>query len=267
MNLCLNYAVSTIFFSATILPVEYYKQVLCGNKEEYAVYIPSPFEEKKRALLIGNDVSSRYSRRSYGEYYKIYEYLIGLMTSRRGNYMIFFPSYQLMDKVAEILYEEGYPSDYKLLIQEPEMREHEKEGFLKEFEEGPVLGCCVLGGVFSEGIDLTGEKLVGAVLVGTGLPMVCQERELLKNYYEEQGEDGFAFAYLYPGMNKVLQAAGRVIRTAGDEGIILLLDDRFLQGYYQQMFPREWNHFQVVNRFNVKQTLMEFWESRKKDEV
>lgn len=267
LNLCLNYAVSTIFFSATILPVEYYKQVLCGNKEEYAVYIPSPFEETNRALLIGSDVSSRYSRRSYREYYKIYEYLIGLMTSKRGNYMAFFPSYQLLSKVVDILYEEGYPSDYKLLIQEPEMREHEKEGFLKEFEEGPVLGCCVLGGVFSEGIDLTGEKLIGAVLVGTGLPMVCQERELLKNYYEEQGEDGFAFAYLYPGMNKVLQAAGRVIRTASDEGIILLLDDRFLQAYYQQMFPREWNHFQVVNRLNVKQTLLQFWESREQDEV
>lgn len=267
LSLCFEYAVSTIFFSATILPVEYYKQVLCGNKDEYAIYIPSPFEEKKRALIIGNDVSSRYSRRSYREYYKIYEYLIGMITAKRGNYMAFFPSYHLLNAVSDILYEEGYPSDYKLLLQTPEMGEREKEEFLKEFEEGPVLGCCVLGGVFSEGIDLTGEKLIGAVLVGTGLPMVCPERELLKNYYTEHGEDGFAFAYLYPGMNKVLQAAGRVIRTNHDEGIILLLDDRFLQAYYQQMFPREWNRFQVVNRNNVKQTLLQFWESREQDEL
>lgn len=260
---CFDYAVSTIFFSATILPVEYYKQVLCGNKEEYAVYIPSPFEEEKRLLAVGQDVSSRYNRRSYGEYYKIYEYLIGILTAKKGNYMVFFPSYQLMGQVVDIFYEEGYPSDYKVLVQSSEMREKEKEGFLKEFDEGPVIGFCVLGGVFSEGIDLTGSRLIGAVLVGTGLPMVCSERELLKSYYEEQGEDGFAYAYLYPGMNKVLQAAGRVIRTAKDEGIILLLDDRFLQPYYQQMFPREWNQYQVVTRKNVKSALEQFWNSRK----
>ena len=267
LEACFAYGVSTIFFSATILPVDYYKQVLCGNKEEYAVYIPSPFQEEKRLLLVGQDVSSRYSRRGYKEYYKIYEYLISLMTAKRGNYMAFFPSYQLLSEVSDILYEEGYPSDYKLLVQASDMREYEKESFLKEFEEGPVLGLCVLGGVFSEGIDLTGEKLIGAVMIGTGLPMVCPERELLKQYYEEQGEDGFAYAYLYPGMNKVLQAAGRVIRTTSDEGVILLLDDRFLTAYYQQMFPREWNSFQVVNRGNVKNTLELFWKGRQDYEI
>lgn len=259
---CFAYGVSTIFFSATILPVEYYKQVLCGNKEEFAVYIPSPFAEEKRLLLIGQDVSSRFKRRSYEEYYKIYEYLVGLMCSKKGNYLVFFPSYQLLYEVTDILMEEGYPSAYKIMIQSQDMREGEREGFLKEFEEGPVIGFCVLGGIFSEGIDLIGEKLIGAVMVGTGLPMVCKERELLKSYYEEQGEDGFAYAYLYPGMNKVLQAAGRVIRTDSDEGVILLLDDRFLQTYYQQMFPREWSYYQVVNRRNIKRTLEQFWEKR-----
>jgi Rad3-related DNA helicase len=264
---CLDYSVSTIFFSATILPVEYYKQVLCGNKEEYAVYIPSPFAEEKRFLAVGGDVSSRYSRRSYGEYYKIYEYLIGVLTAKEGNYIVFFPSYQMMGEVLSIFYEEGYPSRYRVLVQDIEMREEEKESFLKEFEQGPVLGFCVLGGAFSEGIDLSGEKLIGVVLVGTGLPMVCGERELLKSYYEEQGEDGFAYAYLYPGMNKVLQAAGRVIRTATDEGVILLLDDRFLQKGYQDLFPREWSRYHVVNRANVKPTLQQFWKEREEDEI
>jgi Rad3-related DNA helicase len=173
----------------------------------------------------------------------------------------------MMGEVLSIFYEEGYPSRYRVLVQDSEMREDEKEAFLKEFEQGPVLGFCVLGGVFSEGIDLSGEKLIGVILVGTGLPMVCGERELLKSYYEEQGEDGFAYAYLYPGMNKVLQAAGRVIRTATDEGVILLLDDRFLQKGYQDLFPREWSRYHVVNRANVKPTLQQFWKEREEDEI
>ena len=267
LEACLAQAVSTIFFSATILPVEYYKQVLCGNKEEYAVYIPSPFEERKRALLIGEDVSSLYNRRGYQEYYKIYLHIISVITARRGNYIVFFPSYQFMEQVLDILFEEGYPYDYELLIQDTSMMEKEKEEFLKKFEEGPVLACCVLGGVFSEGIDLTGDRLIGTIMVGTGLPQVSSERNLLKQYYEEAGEDGFAFAYLYPGMNKILQAAGRVIRSTEDEGIILLLDDRFLKPYYQAMFPREWTSYQVVNRYNSKKAIIDFWKERDEDEI
>ncbi|MBE5955893.1 MAG: ATP-dependent DNA helicase [Lachnospiraceae bacterium] len=263
----LSKAVSAIFFSATILPVEYYKQVLCGNKDEYAVYIPTPFEEKKRALMIGEDVSSLYQRRNHQEYYKIYLHIISVITARKGNYIVFFPSYQFMEEVVDILYDEGYPYDYDLLVQDSSMMEKDKEAFLKRFEEGPILACCVLGGVFSEGIDLIGEKLIGTIMVGTGLPQVSSERNLLKDYYEESGEDGFAYAYLYPGMNKVLQAAGRVIRTTEDEGVILLLDERFLKPYYQKMFPREWTSYQVVNRYNSKQAITEFWDGRKKDEI
>lgn len=264
---CFSQSVSTIFFSATILPVEYYKQVLCGNKEEYAVYIHSPFEEKKRALLIGEDVSSLYHRRNYQEYYKIYLHIISVITAKRGNYIVFFPSYQFLEEVVDILYVEGYPMDYDLIVQDSSMMEKDKEAFLKNFEEGPVLACCVLGGVFSEGIDLTGEKLIGTIMVGTGLPQVSSERNLLKEYYEGAGEDGFAYAYLYPGMNKILQAAGRVIRTTEDEGVILLLDDRFLKPYYQKMFPREWTSYQVVNRYNSKKAIIDFWNERKQDEI
>ena len=264
---CLAQSVSTIFFSATILPVDYYKQVLCGNKDEYAVYISSPFEEKKRALLIGEDVSSLYHRRNYQEYYKIYLHILNVITSKRGNYIVFFPSYQFMEQVVDILYVEGYPYDYDLIVQDSSMMEKDKEAFLKSFEDGPILACCVLGGIFSEGIDLTGEKLIGTIMVGTGLPQVSSERNLLKEYYEEAGEDGFAYAYLYPGMNKILQAAGRVIRTTEDEGVILLLDERFLKPYYQKMFPREWTSYQVVNRYNSKGAITEFWNGRNQNEI
>ncbi len=264
---CLSQAVSTIFFSATILPVDYYKQVLCGNKDEYAVYIPSPFDENKRVLMIGEDVSSLYNRRNYEEYYKIYLHIISVITAKEGNYIVFFPSYQFMEEVVDILYVEGYPYAYDLLVQDNNMTEKEKEAFLKQFEDGPVLACCVLGGVFSEGIDLTGDKLIGTIMIGTGLPQVSSERNLLKDYYEDFGEDGFAYSYLYPGMNKVLQAAGRVIRTTDDEGMILLLDERFLKPYYQRLFPREWTGYQVVNRYNSKNAIMDFWEKRKNDGI
>lgn len=259
---CLDYAVSSVFFSATILPVDYYKKILCGNKEELAVYIPSPFDGQKRLLMIGDDVSTLYSRRGYEQYYRIYLHLIALMTSKRGNYIAFFPSYQFMEQVVSVLYDEGYPSDYKLLVQEASMGEQEKEQFLNEFEDGPILACCVLGGAFSEGIDLTGERLIGAAMIGTGLPQVCGERDLLREYYDENGEDGFSYAYLYPGMNKVLQAAGRVIRTDEDEGVLLLLDDRFLKPAYQRMFPMEWDRYKRVNRNNMKLAAMEFWKER-----
>lgn len=256
-------AVSAIFFSATILPVEYYKQVLCGNKEELAVYIPSPFPEENRTIMVGQDISSLYSKRGFRQYYGVYLYIISAVTAKTGNYMVFFPSYQYMEEVTKLLYQEGYPSKYELLIQSSDMLEGDKEEFLRKFEgEKPVIGCCVLGGMFSEGIDLTGDKLIGALIVGTGLPKITGERNLLRDYYEERGEDGFSYAYLYPGMNKVLQGAGRVIRTASDEGIILLLDDRFLREDYQEMFPREWSTYRVVNKNNVKQTILEFWKSR-----
>ena len=124
-----------------------------------------------------------------------------------------------------------------------------------------MIGFCVLGGIFSEGIDLKNDSLIGAIIVGTGLPQVCYEREILKDYFDEHGGNGFDYAYRYPGMNKVLQAAGRVIRTAEDIGIIALLDERFLQASYLRLFPREWSDFQVVSQDNVQKNIERFWDS------
>ena len=144
------------------------------------------------------------------------------------------------------------------------MTEQEKEAFLEAFIEDPeetIIGFCVMGGIFSEGIDLKADRLIGTVIVGTGLPMVCTEKELFRQYYEEKKGMGFQYAYLYNGMNKVLQSAGRVIRTEEDTGVILLLDHRFLQESYQVLFPREWFPYTVVNRENVINVTHHFWDN------
>ena len=152
-----------------------------------------------------------------------------------------------------------------MVVQSANMTEAEKEAFLEGFVENPEetrIGFCVMGGIFSEGIDLKSNRLIGSIIVGTGLPMVCNERELMRSYYQEQKGNGFDYAYLYQGMNKVLQSAGRVIRTMEDEGIILLLDDRFLQNQYLELFPREWDPYVVVQRNNVKAAVTDFWNQR-----
>ena len=260
---CMDQGASTILFSATLLPVRYYKTLLSGNQEDYAVYVNSPFPEENRLLMVAEDVSSRYTRRSPSEYRKVADYIRIVTQSRPGNYMVFFPSYQYMGEIEEILEEEPLKAD--LLVQGQGMGEAEKAEFLEEFEKErshSLAAFCVMGGVFSEGIDLKEERLIGVIVVGTGLPMVCVEQEVLKGYFDETEEKGFDFSYQYPGMNKVLQAAGRVIRTPEDRGVILLLDDRFLRRDHLELFPREWEHFQVVNRGNAARCLEDYWNGR-----
>ena len=263
LSRCMDQGASTILFSATLLPVRYYKTLLSGNQEDYAVYVNSPFPEENRLLMVAEDVSSRYTRRSPSEYRKVADYIRIVTESRPGNYMVFFPSYQYMGEIEEILEEEPLKAD--LLVQGQGMGEAEKTEFLEEFEKErshSLAAFCVMGGVFSEGIDLKEERLIGVIVVGTGLPMVCVEQEVLKGYFDETEEKGFGFSYQYPGMNKVLQAAGRVIRTPGDRGVILLLDDRFLRRDHLELFPREWERFQVVNRGNAARCLEDFWNGR-----
>ena len=263
LSRCMDQGASTILFSATLLPVRYYKTLLSGNQEDYAVYVNSPFPEENRLLMVAEDVSSRYTRRSPSEYRKVADYIRIVTESRPGNYMVFFPSYQYMGEIEEILEEEPLKAD--LLVQGQGMGEAEKTEFLEEFEKErshSLAAFCVMGGVFSEGIDLKEERLIGVIVVGTGLPMVWVEQEVLKGYFDETEEKGFGFSYQYPGMNKVLQAAGRVIRTPGDRGVILLLDDRFLRRDHLELFPREWERFQVVNRGNAARCLEDFWNGR-----
>lgn len=252
---------STILFSATLLPIRYYKEQLGGDKEDIAVYAESSFSAEQRKVLIARDATSKYTRRGSSEYQKIADYIDTFIESKEGNYLIFFPSYAFMDQVVVRMKDR---KKQRLLVQNTDMREQEREEFLAAFEEETtdcVVGCCVMGGIFSEGIDLREDRLIGAVIVGTGLPMVCNERELFKNYFEKKKGCGFNYAYLYPGLNKVFQAGGRVIRTAEDKGAILLLDERFLQRQYRELFPREWCEYEVVNIPELKTALKRFWEN------
>ena len=256
---CLDCGTATIFFSATLLPVNYYKDLLTGNLEDYAVYAKSPFDPANRLLLVGTDVSSRYSRRGAVEYKRMARYIYETVTVKTGNYLVFAPSYQVMEQVADrcVAYE-----DMECIRQESGMEEEEREAFLKKFEKErnhSLVGFCVMGGIFSEGIDLTEDRLIGALIIGTGLPQVCREREIVKEYFDKKGMDGFAYAYQYPGMNKVLQAAGRVIRTEADRGMILLMDDRFATISYQRLFPREWEQHAYCQVDSLAGQLQEFW--------
>ena len=258
---CMSKGVGRIYFSATLLPIQYYKKLLSAEPLDYETYAESPFEEKNKLLLVGGDVSSRYTRRGYGEYRKIAEYIAKLVSAKKGNYLAFFPSYKLMQDVFQIYRDEYDRPDVDWIIQTPSMHEEEREIFLENFEtENPntLIGFCIMGGIFSEGIDLIGKKLIGAVIVGTGIPQISNEREILKDYYKESG---FDYAYRFPGMNKVLQAGGRVIRSKEDRGVILLLDDRFLEPEYLQLFPMEWKWYQPCHLGNVMQCLDVFWKS------
>ena len=260
---CLDKGRSSVFFSATLLPINYYKRLLSTREDNYAIYAHSTFTPEQSCYLVANNVSSKYTRRTNEEYQKIATYIRKTVRGKKGNYMVFCPSYQFMEAVYEaFLAQNTYEVD--CIVQGSHLTEAEREGFLAEFErnrEKSLVGFCVLGGIFAEGIDLKQDSLIGVIVVGTGLPQVGKERELLKDYFDKMGDDGFDYAYRYPGMNKVQQAAGRVIRTAEDKGVIVLLDERFLQRANLSLFPREWSHYQVVNEMSLEEALKKFWEN------
>ena len=277
---CMRRGRSTILFSATLLPIQYYKTLLGAEEGDYEVYARSVFRPDKLGLYIGSDVTSRYTRRGDAEYYRIAAYIHNIIEKRQGNYMAFFPSHTFLQQVFEI-YQKYFNGEgnVECILQESHMNEESREAFLNRFrgnedcdlqslvrmdieieEERSLLGFCVMGGIFSEGIDLKNDSLIGAIIVGTGLPQVCNERELLKKYFDGWGENGFDYAYRYPGMNKVLQAAGRVIRTVDDFGVVALLDERFLSPAYQRLFPREWQEKVVVTVDQIGRKVERFWD-------
>ena len=284
---CIDKSVSTIFFSATLLPINYYKRLLSTKEDNYAIYAQSTFDETQRLLAFGRDVSTKYTRRGPAEYEKIARYIRAAIRSKKGNYMVFFPSYKMMQDVYDVfvrveresdtrngvavsdeqnIAEESLEERLTLSMQHSNMNEAEREEFLQAFEQedgGTLVAFCVMGGIFGEGIDLKNDRLIGAVIVGTGLPQISNEREILKQYYDKQGLSGFDYAFRYPGINKVLQAAGRVIRTQEDRGIIVLLDERFLQSDYNALYPREWKNRIVGNVETVDAEICKFWENTK----
>ena len=261
---CLDQVRSTVFFSATLLPVNYYRKLLSTRSDDYAIYAETSFLPEQRKILIGRDISSKYTRRTYEEFQKIASYIRNLTAAKPGCYMVFFPSYKMLVDVTEV-YEEQYGTvpNVEVLRQSPSMGEKEREAFLEAFQadrEGTLIGCCVMGGIFAEGIDLVGNRLIGALIVGTGLPQISYERKILMDYYDKKGESGFDYAYRIPGMNKVQQSAGRVIRTTEDRGIIALLDERFLYQESLDMFPREWFPYQIVTKDTAGNCARDFWD-------
>ncbi len=251
---------STIFFSATLLPLEYFMKLLTGDASHPRRIFQSPFPVENVSLLIHNGIATRYAKRS-DSYDAIACAVETIYSAHVGNYLVFFPSYAYLVEVLEIL-KERLPES-QLHVQTRGMTETERESFLSRFSESnqeTLVGLAVMGGVFGEGIDLVGERLIGAVVIGAGVPQVCLENDLIKEYFDGQNTSGFAYAYQYPGFNRVLQATGRVIRTESDRGVILLIDERFTHARYRNLFPAHWRGFQVVRSTSeIKDKLTGFW--------
>ncbi|WP_028235206.1 ATP-dependent DNA helicase [Pseudobutyrivibrio sp. MD2005] len=259
----LRMARSTVYFSATLLPIDYYKDLLCNEKDVYAIYVDSVFEQEKRLLMLGTDVTSKYTRRGDDEYQKFATYIHTIVAAKQGNYMVFSPSYKFIEEIQGRF--DAFNDDVDVIVQNQNMTESEREEFLAEFDkhrDKSLVAFCTLGGIFSEGIDLVGGKLIGAIILGAGLPQVGNERKLMSDFFDENGKNGFEYAYLYPGMNKVIQAAGRVIRTKEDYGVIALLDERFRFSSYRKTFPREWNDAEFTTVENVSLKLTNFWDKK-----
>ncbi|MCR5387795.1 MAG: ATP-dependent DNA helicase, partial [Lachnospiraceae bacterium] len=260
----IDMSVATCMYSATLLPVNYYKTLLSTNPDNYAVYAKSIFKPSQRLLLIGRDVSSLYKRRNASEFEKFADYILKITSAKKGNYIVFFPSYKMLESISEVLYEKaGLAPGYTFLEQGMSMSEQERSDFLSEFEQkrdDTLVGLCVMGGIFGEGVDLTGEKLIGTIIIGTGMPLPSDELKLLQSFFDEHELNGFDYVYRYPGMNKVLQAAGRVIRTVDDRGVIALLDERFLYRENTALFPVEWEERSVCTLDSVEKELTEFWK-------
>ena len=316
--------VSSILFSATFLPIQYYKGLLGGTADDFEMYARSSFLPEQQKVVIVRDVTSRYRDRGEKTYDRIARGIHGIILSRPGNYMVFFPSYAFLEAVRDAFVRTGIPcllqepgdpgaqdnvqddiqddmqdavqeglwtpdgsfkpaappedpavernsgnaggAVIRILSQSRQMDEKKRAAFLQAFEESRpdryLAGFCVMGGMFGEGIDLRQDRLIGSLIVGTGIPPVEPRRELLRSFFERQGKNGYDFAYRFPGMNKVLQAAGRVIRTAQDTGIVVLMDSRFGETANRGLFPAEWGRPEEVGSLQAPVLVRSFWESR-----
>lgn len=248
-------------FSATLTPIEYFLELLGGNEESKRLMLYSPFKQEHLMLMVNDAISTRYKNRQ-ASLQPIAEMIYQSISMRKGNYIVYLPSYAYMRQIYEA-FVKRHPN-ITTLLQHSAMNELEKEAFLSAFEENrdeTLVGFCVIGGMYGEGIDLRGDALIGTIIIGVGLPQISDEQDILRDYFEAKNHMGYAYAYLFPGMNKVLQAAGRVIRTSEDTGFVLLIDDRYTTPIYQQLFPQHWNHYLPVrNETQLQDILKEFWK-------
>lgn len=251
-----------VFFSATLTPIDYYRTLLGGSPEDPVLQLASPFPPENLAVLMHDRIQTHFKGRgeSIGD---VAEAIGTLVEGRRGNYLVYFPSFQYLNDVLQEFRRRH--ASIPVLVQKPGMSELEREAFLAAFaiEHGNTLvGIAVMGGVFGEGIDLVGERLIGAVVVGVGLPQLCVERNLIRDHFQQQNSLGFEYAYTFPGMNRVLQAVGRVIRSDTDRGVVLLIDARFAETRYRRLFPPWWKYVRVRQTTAIKNALESFWNSK-----
>jgi DNA excision repair protein ERCC-2 len=236
---------AAVLFSATLVPLAYFRDLLGGDRDDDLLELDSPFAAANLGVVVAEHVATTFRAR-IDSYADVAAAIAAVVRAHSGNYMAFFPSYSYLQAVARHL---AAAADVRLLPQTPGMSEAQREAFLDAFaaqRPGPLLGLAVMGGLFGEGIDLTGDRLIGAVIVGVGLPQLCVERDLIRDYFDSRGVPGFEYAYTYPGMNRVLQAAGRVIRSETDRGVVLLVDQRFVEPRYRQLLPRSWSPLRRV---------------------
>ncbi len=248
---------ASIMFSATLSPMDYYIDVLGGNGKNYNMILPSPFDRNNLSVSVVDNVSTKYKDREF-TYFKVVKYIEEFVASKDGNYLIFFPSFSYMENIYDLFKDRTMYGN--IIIQDRVMGEGDREDFLNKFNSDGVVGFAVMGGIFSEGIDLVGDKLIGAVIVGVGLPMICFENNMIKSYFQEYFQNGFDYAYTYPGINKVFQAAGRVIRREEDRGAILLIDSRYRETRYKELIPNNWWGYNVIRSTDeLKKVLEIFW--------
>ena len=240
LDAAMNRARAAVLFSATLAPIEYFADVLGGGRQAQMLELSSPYDPSRLCVTVASGVSTRMEER-HKSYRKIATLIAATVSARAGNYIVYFPSYDYMEKVLE-QFVDKYPK-VPHIVQQRNMKAQERDAFLNYFkqDEGKLrVGFCVLGGSFSEGVDLPGSRLIGSIVVGVGIPGLSNERNMLRDYYENKCERGYDYAYTYPGMNRVLQAAGRVIRDEEDRGVVVLIDDRYADEPYLHLYPKHW---------------------------
>jgi DNA excision repair protein ERCC-2 len=249
-----------IFFSATLAPVDYYRTLLGGESHDPFLELASPFPPEHLAVLVQDRIQTQFKNRAES-LVPVATAIQTLIHGRPGNYLVYFPSYQYLNDVLQEF--KNLSPTTQVLVQRPGMTEAERDQFLHAFGTGhekTLVGFAVMGGVFGEGVDLVGERLIGAAIVGVGLPQLCAERDLIRDYFQTQNQPGFEFAYTFPGMNRVLQAIGRVIRSESDRGVVLLIDSRFNEPRYRRLFPPWWKSIRVRSDAALAGAVREFWE-------
>ena len=249
-----------VFFSATLSPLDYYKSILSEDRYADTLEVNSPFNPEQLSVAIMDRVSIRYSERER-TLPAVCRVIAATLSAKRGHYMVFAPSFEYLEAIHRE-FAAKYPK-VKCMLQRSDMTKAEKEAFLAAFsdtQDGYLVGFCVMGGIYSEGIDLVGDSLIGAVVVGIGIPSLSYEREIISEYFQEKYEEGKQYAYIYPGMNKVFQAAGRVIRREDDKGVIVLIDDRFADPIYKKSIPTLWKGMQYISDAkDLRAELDKFW--------